>query len=233
MATTIVQLPPAFVGEQAVYGLDYRGGLAPPADHWAKTAHPMAPWPPGPLQQFQQWPLQQWCWAPASPAPPPIMSYAVGQGLCYQPAPATAWIPLNQAPYEPVPPQMFFHMPCPQYQPATPAWTPAPQAAMPIPPPPPPAHFPPPLPPTQAPLQAPEAPPTAHPASYKEQNTQKPRWADLSEEPPKWDITDVATSSQEPLPTLLPRPPHGLQGKGRGKGGKGHAKGKGTRKWRQ
>ncbi|CAE7213331.1 unnamed protein product [Symbiodinium natans] len=142
MATTMVQ---------------HRGGLAPPADHWAKTALPLAPWPPGPLQQghsskghsskghSSRGPLQQWYWAPASRA-----------------MPLTAWMPVNQAPYAPIPPPMFFPMACPQNQPATPARTPAPQAAMPIPPPPPPAHFPPPLPPTQAPLQAPEAPPTAH-----------------------------------------------------------------------
>ena len=45
----IKQLPPAFVGEQAVYGSSCRGGLPPPPEWWAKIAHPLAPWPPGPV----------------------------------------------------------------------------------------------------------------------------------------------------------------------------------------
>ena len=41
-AVQVVQLPPAFWGEQAVYGPHYRGGLAPPPDWWAQAAQACA-----------------------------------------------------------------------------------------------------------------------------------------------------------------------------------------------
>ena len=52
-AVQVVQLPPAFWGEQAVYGPHYRGGLAPPPDWWAQAAQACA------LSQYQVAALQQ------------------------------------------------------------------------------------------------------------------------------------------------------------------------------
>ena len=52
-AVQVVQLPPAFWGEQAVYGPQYRGGLAPPPDWWAQAAQACA------LSQYQVAALQQ------------------------------------------------------------------------------------------------------------------------------------------------------------------------------
>ena len=52
-AVQVVQLPPAFWGEQAVYGPHYRGGLAPPPDWWAQAAQACA------LNQHQVAALQQ------------------------------------------------------------------------------------------------------------------------------------------------------------------------------
>ncbi|CAE7308341.1 unnamed protein product [Symbiodinium sp. CCMP2592] len=52
-AVQVVQLAPAFWGEQAVYGPHYRGGLAPPPDWWAQAAQACA------LSQYQVAALQQ------------------------------------------------------------------------------------------------------------------------------------------------------------------------------
>ena len=229
-SVTVVQLPPAFVGEQAVYGPHYRGGLAPPPEWWANFAHPLAPWPPGPLQCTPAM-HQQCCWPPPPPPPPPplplqqftpqppmqgqfcwppppqqffVMNcFAVSPGLSYQPVP---WQP-------PISPQ--FQIPCFQ---APPAPAPVPAFINPAPPPAPvPAYMNPPPPPADAPklpgpiLNSPAMAPPKPP---------RPSWADISEELPAsashpQESQEGASSSSAPqsLPHLLGNRPKASKSK--------------------
>lgn len=75
-AVQVVQLPPAFWGEQAVYGPHYRGGLAPPPDWWAQAAQACA------LNQHQVAALQQMFF--------PLRQWQTVGGFSYQPVQAPA-----------------------------------------------------------------------------------------------------------------------------------------------
>ena len=213
-SVTVVQLPPAFVGEQAVYGPHYRGGLAPPPEWWANFAHPLAPWPPAPLQCTPAPAMQHQCYWPHPPPPPPqqftpqppmqgqfcwppppqqffVMNcFAVSPGLSYQPVP---WQP-------PVPPQFQIQVPCFQAPPApapVTAFINAPPPSAPVPafmhPPPPPAAAPKlPGPILDSPAMAPPKPP-------------RPSWADISEVPVPASPCHPEQSQEEPSSSSAPQ----------------------------
>ena len=222
---TVVQLPPAFVGEQAVYGPNYRGGLAPPPEWWAKIAHPMAPWPPGPVQYAPQNPRQyppqyppqanmqyQCYWQPPPPTQQVIQQLPMQAQFCWPPPPQFS--PLNcyavipGLSYQPMPawqPPTQFQVPCYQAPPA-----PAPMSASYISPPPPPAA-------------APQLGAISSPATVASSGPPRPSWADISEEvPPSVPPSPCqheASASSTQLPNLLgsraPKASHPKKGRKR------------------
>jgi hypothetical protein len=239
----VKQLPPAFVGEQQVYGPHYRGGLAPPDWYWRQIAHPMAPWPPGPLHEQKQPPLAygppQDIYAPwqmFQPLAPQPQGWQIPEGYIF-------CVPVNSFPNPPpAAPNMAPHM-APNMVPhvvpnnipntcyvqlatrptcaAVPAQPTHPSPPTPTPPPPP-APL-----PTAAPVR-PEGP-------HRSRRGRGPRWADVSDDPEapkapevpaapapagrhncrKWAPREEAASSAVANPTLLT---DGSRGKGQGKG---------------
>ena len=155
-AVQVVQLPPAFWGEQAVYGPHYRGGLAPPPDWWAQAAQACA------LNQHQVAALQQMFF--------PLRQWQTVGGFSYMPVQAPAMqlaTPHFTSPAPPTPgPSPTQALPQALHTPP-PTSTPGPSRAPQVPP--------------QAIHPAPASMPTSAPTSSPKSPAQ-PSWADLSED---------------------------------------------------
>lgn len=154
-AVQVVQLPPAFWGEQAVYGPHYRGGLAPPPDWWAQAAQACA------LTQGQVAAMQR-MFMP--------LQWQTVNGFSYQPVQAPAMhlaTPHFTSPAPPMPGPYPTQAPLQPLHPPPPTSTPGPSPTQA---------------PAQAIHPAPMASiPTAAPTGSPKSPAQ-PSWADLSED---------------------------------------------------